>query len=714
MMIAAPSRTVALFATNQANPATGYGRMELGLAQGLRSIGYDVTPDADMGIITGDPAWGYIYGRNKRLWIFTMSEADRVSPEWVQAINDRYERCLVPAPDLVTIYQNSGVTIPVHYVPLGVDFANIQHVQRNAKAAIEATPDKPFTFLTYGLGDMRKGTDLAMMAFNRLFGGDMRFRLLIKCRDNPRWLAGLIDPQIEILRGQTSEAEWHALMARCHAFVFASRGEGFGLPPREAVLSGLPTIATKWLGLWDADQWGYPVAVADMWPAQFDYWEANAEGSRWAVPCDADIDAHMQAIADDYPAALAKAAQGRDYLLENFNWTKVAQSIDALMQHPIENPRPITVTTRPSIAIVLGSLNPGGGETQMCRLAAYLRQTDADTTIILPFGGGSLSGALTDFLNAEKVPHVSFRPLPDTLSALTATFESMKPDMVIACGYPIYIHAMLAAYKAGVPVRVTQFVSEGLERTEFPTPWYEEFMGLKAATHLTGNSQAVLRSLEQYHGAEGLPRSVIPNGVHIPDVTPAMRQKAREYWGVSDDQVVIGNLANFRHDGVKNQVMLVQAMALVVKEYPNVICFLSGYHTSYTEKVRAEINRLGLQEHVKMPGRLDDLDMLAGWDIAVNCSTTEGFSNAIQEGMAYGLPHVVTDVGGNHEIVLDGVTGYFVPSDNAPALAKALNILCNTDKGRRHVGEMARAILIKNYSWDKVAAQWLALLNSAS
>lgn len=325
-----------VFPTNKKNLHTGYGRAEQGLINGLRAIGVDVTEvhqrkpaHGGITIIVGNPKFGAIKQMaDTTRWLFTMSESTRVSQGWVDTINAYYERVLVPTPELIPIYKDSGVTIPVSYVPLGVDLNPPPYVRRAPE------PDV-FTWLTYSLGDTRKGAELAMMAFNRLFAGNPKHRMIVKCRDNPQWLTGLKDDQITIVRGETDDDSWHSLLASANAFIFCSRGEGFGLPPREAVLSGLPTIATQWLGLWDVENWGYPLKVASLRDSRFDQWDANAEGSLWAEPDIDDLDRQMTAIVSNYRAALLKAVAGKQYLLNHFKWTDAAQALSLLLTEAV-------------------------------------------------------------------------------------------------------------------------------------------------------------------------------------------------------------------------------------------------------------------------------------------------------------------------------------------------------------------------------------------
>jgi len=330
---------ITLFAPTEMNMATGYGKVEAGLLQGFVALGTRVTTAfptlAKKGeakyatkkiggtvLVAGSPEWGNRITDSDRLVSFTMSESTRVSKGWVDALNERFEAVCVPCPPLVEVYRDSGVQIPIHYVPLGVDL-NPPHLTSRRPYPAE------FTFLAYTLGDMRKGAHLAMLAFDRLFRDKPGVRLIIKARDgwDNMWIAGLDEPHIEVIGGETSEADWHALLARVQCLVFPSYGEGFGLPPREAVLAGLPVIATRWLGLWDVEKWGYALPVGRMLPAQFGVHDANAEGAEWAEADIEALDRQMLYVHRHYAHALLQARRGRVYLMEHFTWKKSAREI---------------------------------------------------------------------------------------------------------------------------------------------------------------------------------------------------------------------------------------------------------------------------------------------------------------------------------------------------------------------------------------------------
>jgi glycosyltransferase involved in cell wall biosynthesis len=353
------------------------------------------------------------------------------------------------------------------------------------------------------------------------------------------------------------------------------------------------------------------------------------------------------------------------------------------------------------VAIVLGSLNPGGAESQMVRKAIRLKARGWQVTIVLPNGAGDMPGNRTPWVEAAGIPMVSCVAWKDKCAGLKTVFDRLQPDVMDAVGYPATLWAAIGAYWAGVPKRIIRFESCGYVREEFPDGVKLEFEGHSAATAFVGNSQAVADSISLYNGVDGTPRYVIRNGVEFP--AGPLQRPARS-------PLVIGNLGNFRADGLKNQRMLVRAAAwLVADGITDFKVELCGYDTEYRRDVESDIRALQVGKYVTIPGAIDDLDHLRSWDIAVNCSRTEGLSNAIQEGMAYGLPTVATAVGGNPELVEDGVTGLLVPDDDEHALAEALARLIQDADLRWQYGQAARDKMERECNWSTILDQWEAL-----
>jgi glycosyltransferase involved in cell wall biosynthesis len=94
------------------------------------------------------------------------------------------------------------------------------------------------------------------------------------------------------------------------------------------------------------------------------------------------------------------------------------------------------------------------------------------------------------------------------------------------------------------------------------------------------------------------------------------------------------------------------------------------------DDLTAQAARLGITERVRFLGvRSDVPELLSGSDIFALTSVSEAASLTLLEAMASRLPVVVTDVGGNPELVRGGVDGLLVPRGDAAATAKAISTL---------------------------------------
>lgn len=110
-------------------------------------------------------------------------------------------------------------------------------------------------------------------------------------------------------------------------------------------------------------------------------------------------------------------------------------------------------------------------------------------------------------------------------------------------------------------------------------------------------------------------------------------------------------------------------------------------------RVQTEIARAAVPGHVHALGYRSDAPQLAAASGIIVLPTTkrEGLSRAVIEGMACGRPAVVTDTGGNAELVADGVTGLVVPPEDPVALGEALSRLALNAGLRREMGHAARS-----------------------
>ena len=158
-----------------------------------------------------------------------------------------------------------------------------------------------------------------------------------------------------------------------------------------------------------------------------------------------------------------------------------------------------------------------------------------------------------------------------------------------------------------------------------------------------------------------------------------------ESMGIPHDWPVVGIVANLRP--VKDLPLFLRAASIVAHELPRVGFLVIGGGELLGE-LQGLAAELGLQDRVfftRGQGRV--VDYLARMSIGCLSSQSEGFSNAIMEYMAAGLPVVATDVGGNREAIVDGETGYLVRERSPEAFAKPMLHLLKHEDERHRMGQ---------------------------
>ena len=107
--------------------------------------------------------------------------------------------------------------------------------------------------------------------------------------------------------------------------------------------------------------------------------------------------------------------------------------------------------------------------------------------------------------------------------------------------------------------------------------------------------------------------------------------------------------------------------------------------------------------------------MLEVFDTNVGCLTpgsNEGFSNAVVEQMAVGLPMIVTDVGGNAEAVVDGENGRVIPPQDATSFSSALIDLHGNPARAAVMGRASRTRVEERFSLERMCAEHVRLYRS--
>jgi glycosyltransferase involved in cell wall biosynthesis len=177
---------------------------------------------------------------------------------------------------------------------------------------------------------------------------------------------------------------------------------------------------------------------------------------------------------------------------------------------------------------------------------------------------------------------------------------------------------------------------------------------------------------------------------------------SREAQSIRPDGAGLRLISVARLHWVKGFEYAVHAVRLLRDSGQRVTYTIVGPDYGATAAIRLAIRDYGLEDVVKIVGHLPPRgvrDMLAGADVFLQPSLSEGTPIAVMEAMAMALPVVVTEVGGAREIVEDGVHGHVVPSRDPTAIAAAVENLLS-GAVRRRMGDAAAEHARRNFDHD--------------
>jgi glycosyltransferase involved in cell wall biosynthesis len=217
----------------------------------------------------------------------------------------------------------------------------------------------------------------------------------------------------------------------------------------------------------------------------------------------------------------------------------------------------------------------------------------------------------------------------------------------------------------------------------------------RLADRVTANSEAVKLHV---HRVEGCPLDriiVIPNGIDLDRVTTAAPEG---HASLADSRPVIGTIGRLSRK--KGQEDLLSAAALILTRMPEVRVVLVG-DGPLDGQLRRQAHDLGIDDRVRFLGTVaDGARLLPLLDVYVLPSHVEGMSMGLIEAMAAGRPIVATDVGGNAETVIDGVSGLIVPPRAPDRLADAILTLLKDPDRARAMGAAARQRAREHFTVD--------------
>lgn len=364
----------------------------------------------------------------------------------------------------------------------------------------------------------------------------------------------------------------------------------------------------------------------------------------------------------------------------------------------------------PHIVHLVYAFDTGGMENGMVNLFNTLPPERFRHTVIALTGFSRfkerITGQQVDFYALDKKPGHA----PGVFVRLYRLLRELKPDLLHTRNLAA-LEGMFVGVLAGIPVRVhgehgrdvfdldgtnwkynllrrcaRPFVHRYITVSQDLENWLTGRLGIRAnrVTQIYNGVDTV-----RFHPRSGAAQAILPAGFN------------------TADSVIFGSVG--RMAAVKDYPTLIRAFASVAEHIPHARLVLVGGGTEHADCLQLA-KSLGIADKIWMPGERQDIpQLMQAMDVFVLPSLNEGISNTILEAMASGLPVVATRVGGNVELVKDGVIGALTAAGDAGAMAGILLNYARQPELARRQGQAARQWVEQGFSLSAMAGAYVSV-----
>ena len=360
--------------------------------------------------------------------------------------------------------------------------------------------------------------------------------------------------------------------------------------------------------------------------------------------------------------------------------------------------------TAPRVAHLVFDLIRGGSEGQCARVAMGLAQRGLPQRVAVFHRRGYFLEAVE--AACGPVHEVAIRRVARfatlrEIVRLAAWLRREHIDVLHAWDADAAIFGSFAARLAG-----TRFLTSRRDLGQIYPRWKLALMRRadRCAARVVANAEAV----RDHFAAQGLPADKIAVVPNLVDVEERDRLAAVPFPRAGElpagRRLVVVN----RLDPEKNVGLLIEALPLVRKEWPDAVLVVAGDGREMPA-LRARAAALGGVGAVCFLGEIHEVPaLLPLCEIgALVPSRNERMSNTILEYMAAGLPVLATDCGGNRELVRDGATGRLLPATASPAaVAAAWSDLLRDRARSAALGQRGREHVVRRHAPAVVLEQF--------
>lgn len=293
------------------------------------------------------------------------------------------------------------------------------------------------------------------------------------------------------------------------------------------------------------------------------------------------------------------------------------------------------------------------------------------------------------------------------ISSIRDYIRSNGVDVIHCHQYTPWVYGVLGALGTKAKVIFTEHGRFYPDRRSWKRRIINPLLLLRTK-YVTAISKATKQALVDYEYIPEAQIEVIYNGIaplHVDDVEVS---ELRKKLGFKDDEIVLGTIA--RLDPIKNQSMMIEAFALLLKDNSNCRLMVVGDGEMRNELEKLTIS-LGLTEKVLFTGYIaKPACHLVLMDVFLLSSFSEGTSMTLLEAMSLGIPSVVTDAGGNREVIHHEAVGLISKDFSAQSFKDSVEKICNNKQ--KYKAEIIKMNFMRLFSREIMSDKYYRLYKS--
>lgn len=283
---------------------------------------------------------------------------------------------------------------------------------------------------------------------------------------------------------------------------------------------------------------------------------------------------------------------------------------------------------------------------------------------------------------------------------LAKLFRQNKVDIVHTRNAESFFYGFLGAKLAGVSAIVHS--EHGRTFNDRAIRFRIQNFFSRYTDNIFALSEQLKRDLVAHIGIPANRIDVQYNGVDLKRFRMLGSEGMRAKLRIAADAVVVGSVG--RLVTLKNYQLLLRAAHSLGVEHVVIVLVGDGPERGALE---AMADQLGMRERVHLLGHRDDVaELIRAMDIFVLPSTSEGMSNTMLEAMAAGVAVIASNVGGNPELVRDGIDGLLFESGDVAGLSDQLKSLIADPARRSALASAGRERIELEFSMEAMIARY--------